>query len=95
MKRIDKLEKGIGAELFRRFKTGVELTDAGELFFRSCEAMESDSLKALEKVRNAADAETKTIRLGNSILNSCEPFLPLWDAVSDRFPRVETPDCAV
>ena len=86
MKRIDKLEKGIGAELFRRFKTGVELTDAGELFFRSCEAMEADSLKALEKVRNAADAETKTIRLGNSILNSCEPFLPLWDAVSDRFP---------
>lgn len=86
MKRIDKLEKGIGAELYRRFKTGVELTDAGELFFRSCEAMESDSLKALEKVRNAADAETKTIRLGNSILNSCEPFLPLWDAVSDRFP---------
>ena len=80
MKRIDKLEKGIGAELFRRFKTGVELTDAGELFFRSCEAMEADSLKALEKVRNAADAETKTIRLGNSILNSCEPFLPLWDA---------------
>ena len=48
--------------------------------------MEADSLKALEKVRNAADAETKTIRLGNSILNSCEPFLPLWDAVSDRFP---------
>ena len=39
MKRIDKLEKGIGAELFRRFKTGVELTDAGELFFRSCEAI--------------------------------------------------------
>jgi DNA-binding transcriptional LysR family regulator len=71
---IQQLEAEIGTALFRRLPRGVELTAAGEVFFREAKEILSHAARAVEHARRAARGELGRIRVG--MINSA-PFHPL------------------
>lgn len=63
-RRIQRLERDIGVELFRRTAGGVELTEAGTAFLERAYRIVSLSTRAVERARLAADGEVGHLSVG-------------------------------
>lgn len=61
---IKALEESIGLELFDRRKRPIELTPAGEVFFREAKAILSRVDMAVTRAQEASTGTTGTIRIG-------------------------------
>ena len=87
MKQINLLEKHLDLQLIRRTNHGVTLTECGESIYQDAKYMISYSEKAVEKARKIEGRQSRTIRVGTSMLNPCKIFMDIWYRVSDRFPQ--------
>ena len=87
---ISALEKELNAKLFIRGKRGVELTPAGQVFYKEAKALVEQSERARQRVTEAAKGRQQTLCLGYSgqLLRGDLPIL------LDRFRR-EHPEMAV
>lgn len=60
---VKKLEKELGAKLFRREKNELVLTDAGKVYVNGARSVMSIYLKALEEIRRQNSEERKQITM--------------------------------
>ena len=60
---VKKLEKELGAKLFRREKNELVLTDAGKVYVNGARSVMSIYLKALEEIRRHNSEERKQITM--------------------------------
>lgn len=86
MKQVNALEKRLGLSLLERTNQGVRLTAAGQVIQREGRALTRAAEQAVKKARAAGEPAGTIFRVGSSILNPCEPFMPLWDRVRGAFP---------
>lgn len=63
-RRIDRLERDLGAVLFDRRRNGYVLTDAGRSLIPHAEAMESALLGAIDESRATGEVIAGTVRVG-------------------------------
>ncbi|KUI99864.1 LysR family transcriptional regulator [Vibrio sp. MEBiC08052] len=61
---IKKLEHELGVDLFKRLSRGVELTQAGEVFYADAVNILADAERAKAKVRQIARGENTEIKVG-------------------------------
>jgi DNA-binding transcriptional LysR family regulator len=78
---IAELEKELGAKLFVRTRTGIELTPAGEVFYAEANKMITIALDARQKIEKMSEAESGEIHFGfvsGQMLEPVTPFLKLY-----------------
>ncbi len=68
------LEETLGARLFKRDSRGVELTEAGKVFYREAKTILRDWDLALNRVRSVEEAGKSLVRIGY-LRNGARPFL--------------------
>ncbi|MEC4271917.1 LysR family transcriptional regulator [Adlercreutzia sp. R25] len=87
-RQIDGLESELGVKLFTRTKQGVRLTEPGRIFYDAAQRLIAEAAQARTLTREAARAESYTVRIGTSLLRPCTIVTDLWasqahDAVID------------
>src|SRR5207247_4874191 len=60
---IAELEKAIGLRLLHRSTRKVELTEAGEVYFRRCQSIVEEALGAHEALRDVSERPAGTLRV--------------------------------
>src|SRR5690606_37433803 len=63
-RRVNALERTLGARLFDRSPAGSALTPAGERFLQTAERVESEMLRAQGALANSAMSMEGTVRIG-------------------------------
>lgn len=88
-RQLEKLERRIGATLFRRHHAGMSLTPAGRRLLDSAERVLGDLARAEQDVRALARGDAGSLRLATECY-MCYHWLP-WvaRAFGTRFPGVE------
>jgi DNA-binding transcriptional LysR family regulator len=87
--RIKAIETEIGVQLFRRKARGVELTEAGRVFFERSRATLAQYDGAFEATRSAARGEQGRLRVGVMPTALFHPFVPFFiRAFRTAFPLV-------
>lgn len=79
--RVNELEKSLGIKLFNRSSQGVTLTAAGAILHRHASDLIRRSEQVTKQVRQAAKQQSKTVRIGSSLLNPASQLMGLWDQV--------------
>ena len=87
MNQINALESQIGVRLFERTHHGVFLTEAGKSFYQYAKKLSRLSENAIREARKIGGAQSRTIRVGTSMMRPCNALVDLWergvDASSD------------
>lgn len=83
------LEQSVGVSLFTRHASGVRLTDAGALFLRHAQQVETAMLDAVEAVAVRPSQASGPIRIGVTETISAYVLSPLIKALEKKFPRLE------
>lgn len=83
MKQMDALEKRLEIKLFERTNHGIRLTAAGRSLYTDTLRLKEAAANALARAREIAGNETRTIRVGTSVMRSCKSLLSLWSAIDD------------
>lgn len=84
MNQINSLEEIVGATLFRRTNRGVTLTDAGKSFYRNINEIIRLSEEAIHAAQKIDGREKKIIRIGSSVMRSCNHFIELLESQADE-----------
>lgn len=87
MKQMNVLEAHIGVQLLIRTNHGIKATDAGISFYHDAKFLTQYSEKAIIRARQAANNNSHIIRIGTSLLNSCNVLLDVWNTISDTYPQ--------
>lgn len=75
MNQINTLEKELSIKLLDRSNRGVTLTSAGESFYKDIKELIDLSSEAIAKAKEIDGQESKTIRIGTSLMRPCNSFL--------------------
>lgn len=86
---IQKLERELGVELFRRTNRRVELTDAGRVFLEEARRTLTNAGHAVDAVRSAARGEVGWLRLGFVGSVSYDLLPRLLSEFRERYPGVQ------
>lgn len=87
---IRALERELNVELFRRLGRGVELTEAGRIFWRECESIFQHISAATLLVQETGRGESGRIAVGlTDTATFAAPVMNALKAAQDRWPRVE------
>lgn len=86
---IQRLERELGSELFRRTRRKVELTSAGEVFLAEARRTLVHAERAEEAVRSAARGEAGWLRVGFVGSISYDLLPRLLREFRERYPRVQ------
>lgn len=87
MKQMNLLEKQLNLKLIQRTNRGILATKCGQSLYRDAKFIIAYSEDAIERARELQGMESKTIRVGTSMLNPCKVFMDLWFRISDAFPQ--------
>lgn len=87
-RRIERLERSVGATLFDRRRDGYALTEAGQALLPSAEAMESAWLEAREEVVGGRIAVTGTVRIGVPEVFATRVIVPRLAPLLARHPEL-------
>ncbi|MBX6764320.1 MAG: LysR family transcriptional regulator [Rubrobacteraceae bacterium] len=86
---IQKLERELGVELFRRANRRIELTDAGRIFLREARQTLMHAERSVEVVKYAARGEIGWLRIGFVGSVSYELLPYLLQEYRQRYPAVQ------
>ncbi len=87
IKQMNQLETHLGVSLFKRSSHGVLPTAAGRCLYEETQKIMKFSEEAISRIQNAQAASPKIIRIGNSPLYPCYPFMELWDKIRGPHPQ--------
>lgn len=87
MKQINTLENHLELKLIERTPSGVRLTSAGEIIYRSAKFMIKYSQKSITEAKASVYANDTTFCLGTSLLNPAKPFIDIWYRINKFFPE--------
>ncbi|HDL8054880.1 TPA: LysR family transcriptional regulator [Yersinia enterocolitica] len=86
---IQKLEQEIGTPLLRRLTRGVELTNAGKVFYEDACHILTLTDEAIKRAKSIARGETGKLRVGFASSTAFQPIvLQLLHAYRDKYPEV-------
>lgn len=88
-RRVQILERRLGATLFERSYNGVKLTAAGQRFIQEATVSVAQILQAIEEVRGAHRGEIGEIHIGLMVSLTTGFLADLLGEFRDRFPKVE------
>ena len=78
MNQMNALEKHLSLRLFERSRQGLTLTAAGRSVYEDAKKLIHESELAVNRAREAEEAQAKVLRIGSSFLNPCQVFLDFW-----------------
>lgn len=85
-KHIAQLEKQIGVRLLNRTTRRLSLTEAGEVFYRSCAQIVAEAAEAKRRVTRYPEEVSGTLRVSCPVALGNQYMAPLVKAFSDRYP---------
>lgn len=88
-RRISELEKEIGVRLFHRSTRKVELTEAGQAYFRRCESIVAEARLAHESLQELAERPTGTLRVSMPVDLAITYLAPSLKAFSAQYPQID------
>jgi DNA-binding transcriptional LysR family regulator len=89
IRRIDRLEKSLGAKLFSRRKTGYEATDAGRRATTMAEAMESALIQGQAQIDGQSAKVRGCVRVGAPDGFGSMFLAPRLGPLADRHPELD------
>jgi len=87
-RRIAELERDVGLRLFDRTTRRVTLTDAGELYFASCEHILDDARLASEQLADLRASPSGRLGIVANADSANEWIIPMLPAFSRRYPEI-------
>ena len=86
IKQINILEDRLEVRLFNRSNHGVQLTKAGESFYRDAKYILQYTEDSIQRARQAMREEEAVIRVGSSPMTPAQVLLDLWPALHEQYP---------
>ncbi len=83
MNQINKLEIDVGVKLMKRNNQGIQLTSAGQSFYKDAKRIIKQCEQTVARARHIARSEKQIIRVGTSILRPCKILVDLWSEIDD------------
>jgi DNA-binding transcriptional LysR family regulator len=87
-RRVAELETAVGVRLLQRSTRKLALTEAGELFYRHCQAMLSEAQAAMHAVQELRDSPRGTVRVSVPVTVSQTLLAGLLPDFLIRYPEV-------
>ncbi len=87
-RRISKLEKAIGLRLLHRSTRRVELTEAGELYFKRCQSIVEEARIAHESLLDVAERASGTLRASMPVDLATDYLAPILADFSRAYPQL-------
>lgn len=84
MRQVNMLEQEVGVPLLLRYTRGVELTEAGKVFYSESQDLLRHLAVAAQRARRASTAVKKEVRLGISAMNPMGEFNRIWRSAPRR-----------
>lgn len=88
-RRISVLEKDIGVRLFHRSTRKVELTEAGQAYFRRCESIVAEARIAHESLLELAERPSGTLRVSMPVDLAISYLAPALKAFGEQYPLID------
>jgi DNA-binding transcriptional LysR family regulator len=88
-RRISELEKEIGVRLFHRSTRKVELTEAGQAYFRRCESIVAEARIAHESLLELAERPSGTLRVSMPVDLAIYYLAPALKAFGEQYPLID------
>ena len=89
-RQISLLEEELGVKLFVRTTRSVTLTEAGKVCRDEFEKLDTEMDKAIQRIQNAALANTSVVTIGFYYFFSREKIItPIMKSLYNKFPNVE------
>jgi DNA-binding transcriptional LysR family regulator len=88
-RRISDLEKEIGVRLFHRSTRKVELTEAGQAYFRRCESIVAEARIAHESLQELAERPSGTLRVSMPVDLAITYLAPALKAFGAQYPDID------
>lgn len=88
-RRISDLEKEIGVRLFHRSTRKVELTEAGQAYFRRCESIVAEARIAHESLLELAERPSGTLRVSMPVDLAITYLAPALKAFGEQYPDID------
>jgi DNA-binding transcriptional LysR family regulator len=85
---IAELEKTIGLRLLHRSTRKVELTEAGEVYFKRCQSIVEEARIAHESLLDLAERPTGTLRVSMPVDLATGSLAPVIAAFARRYPLI-------
>ena len=85
MKQINALENHFDVKLTKRTSSGITLTTAGEIIYKSAKFMKDYSQKTIAEAKATTLFYDTTFCVGTSLLNPAKPFMDIWYRVNQEF----------
>ena len=86
IKQINILEDRLQVRLFHRSNQGVQLTKAGESFYRDAKYILQYTADSVQRARQAMREEEAVIRIGTSPMTPAQVLLDLWPTLHKQDP---------
>jgi DNA-binding transcriptional LysR family regulator len=87
-RRLSELETTLGVRLLQRSTRKLALTEAGQLFYRHCQAMMSEARAAMDAVQQLRTAPRGTVRVSAPVTVSQTTLTRLLPEFMQRYPEV-------
>ncbi len=88
-RRIAALEKTIGVRLLHRSTRKVELTEAGQLYFKRCQGIVEEALIAHEALRDVAERPSGTLRVSMPVDLATGYLAPILGDFAKAYPLID------
>jgi DNA-binding transcriptional LysR family regulator len=86
IKQINILEDRLQVRLFNRSNHGVQLTKAGESFYRDARYILQYTEDSIQRARQTMREEEAVIRIGSSPMTPAQVLLDLWPTLHEQYP---------
>lgn len=87
-KRLANLEQTLGVKLFERHRRGMDLTEAGQMFYRRARRMDQEFFQAREELAALRDTGLSRLRVGAGPLFSLNFIAPAFAALLKEMPTL-------
>lgn len=88
MKQINIMERDLGFLLFDRTHRGLQLTEAGESFYKDAKYILQYLDDSVIRARNAGGGNDKVVRIGTSFMTPSQFMVRLWPEVREHCPGI-------
>lgn len=88
-RRIAELERLVGVRLFHRSTRKVELTEAGQAYFRRCEGIVAEAHLAHESLTALAEGPSGMLRVSMPVDLAIDYLAPAIKVFGERYPQIE------
>lgn len=87
-KHIAELERQVGVKLLTRTTRQLNLTDAGEIYYKACSQLVTDAAAATRQISGLTENISGTLRISSPIALGSDYIAPLVKSFADQYPEL-------